>query len=126
MINLRFAEYIATLIALVIVYFVSITISGIFQAWVAEKMGDDTPKDAGFMSMNPMMHFHPVGFILLILCHFGWGKIVPFNPSHIHGRNKMEKTLLMFLAEPIISLFMALIPLMILIGYFGSTGSNIN
>ena len=35
--------------------------------------GDPTPKMQGRLTVNPVKHIDPFGFIALILCGFGWG-----------------------------------------------------
>jgi Zn-dependent protease len=52
------------------------------HAWTAWKLGDDTAKMLGRVSLNPLDHIDPVGTLLLPLLGipFGWAKPVPFNP----------------------------------------------
>jgi Zn-dependent protease len=52
---------------------------GFFQAWTARKLGDETPANMGFLTMNPLAHIHPIGFICMLLFHFGWANPVPIN-----------------------------------------------
>ena len=47
---------------------------------VAELYGDDTPRLAGRLTLNPLSHLDPIGTLLLILFGFGWAKPVPINP----------------------------------------------
>ena len=50
------------------------------HAYVAHKCGDDTAKINGRMTVNPLKHIDPLGFIMLILLRFGFAKPVPINP----------------------------------------------
>lgn len=50
------------------------------HAFVAYRCGDDTPKLQGRVTLNPMAHIDPIGFIALIFIGFGWGKPVQINP----------------------------------------------
>ena len=43
-------------------------------------LGDDTAKRMGRISLNPLHHLDIVGFILMVIVHFGWAKPVPVNP----------------------------------------------
>ena len=70
-------------------------VSAIFHeyahGWVAFKLGDPTAKDAGRLTLNPLLHLDPVGSVLLpILLVFsgspffiGWAKPVPYNPYNL-------------------------------------------
>ena len=43
-------------------------------------LGDDTAKRMGRISLNPLHHLDVVGFIMMVVVHFGWAKPVPINP----------------------------------------------
>ncbi|MCL4360818.1 hypothetical protein M1446_00505 [Candidatus Dependentiae bacterium] len=121
MLNLGNAEWLATLISLVFVYFISVTINGNIQTWLAMKMGDDTAYDAGFLTINPFVHFHPLGFILLILSRYGWGRLIPLNPLNLTGRFRFLKSIFMFAIEPIVCVFLAMTALIVLVSFFGTS-----
>lgn len=73
----------------------ALIISAIFHeyahGWVAHKLGDDTAKNAGRLTLNPLAHIDPVGSILLPLILviskagflIGWAKPVPYNPYNL-------------------------------------------
>jgi len=46
---------------------------------VASWFGDDTARNAGRLSLNPLVHLDPVGTIALFLVGFGWARPVPVN-----------------------------------------------
>ena len=50
------------------------------HAFVATKCGDGTPKAYGRLTLNPIKHLDPVGFVCCALVGFGWAKPVPINP----------------------------------------------
>ena len=50
------------------------------HGWVAEKCGDPTARYAGRITLNPIKHFDPMGFLCMLLIGFGWAKPVPVNP----------------------------------------------
>lgn len=52
------------------------------HAAVAYSLGDQTPKLQGRVTINPMAHVDPFGFIALIFIGFGWGKPVQINPMN--------------------------------------------
>ena len=43
-------------------------------------LGDDTAKRQGRISLNPLHHLEPIGFLMMVVAHFGWAKPVPVNP----------------------------------------------
>ena len=57
-------------IVLLISYFITIPIVGCFRAWVAEKMGDDTPEQFGFLTLNPMAHISLLWVCLMSFVSF--------------------------------------------------------
>lgn len=52
------------------------------HAFSAHLMGDDTAKDRGRMTLNPVAHVDIRGILILILVGLGWGKPVPVNPGN--------------------------------------------
>ncbi|MDR3072764.1 MAG: site-2 protease family protein [Clostridiales Family XIII bacterium] len=57
-----------------------ITIHEFAHAFTAYKLGDNTAKREKRVSLNPIRHIDPIGFVALFLVGFGWGKPVPVNP----------------------------------------------
>lgn len=53
------------------------------HALVSHALGDRTAERSGRLTLNPMAHVDPLGFIMLIFAGFGWGKPVPFNPYNL-------------------------------------------
>ncbi|MFT8316270.1 MAG: site-2 protease family protein [Clostridium sp.] len=51
------------------------------HAFVADKLGDKTPKFQGRLTLNPIAHIDPIGFILILILGFGWAKPVQTNPA---------------------------------------------
>jgi Zn-dependent protease len=59
---------------------IGITIHEYAHALAAYKLGDMTPKYQKRVSLNPIRHIDPIGFVALLLIGFGWGKPVQVNP----------------------------------------------
>ena len=62
------------------------------HAWVATKLGDDTPRLQGRVTLNPLAHVDWIGTVLLPAVtsllgagFLGWGKPVSTNPSKLRG-----------------------------------------
>src|SRR5881397_4284589 len=62
-----------------------ITVHEFMHAYTAHRLGDDTAKLMGRLSLNPMAHLDPFGTLLLVLAGFGYGKPVPFNESRLRS-----------------------------------------
>ncbi|MFA6170337.1 MAG: site-2 protease family protein [Candidatus Margulisiibacteriota bacterium] len=84
---------------------VTITIHEFAHAFVADKLGDPTPRLAGRLTLNPISHLDPIGFLMLLLVRFGWAKPVPINPYNF--RNPKQGSLFVSLAGPLSNFFVA-------------------
>lgn len=60
------------------------------HAFASDRLGDPTPRLQGRVSLNPAAHMDPIGFILLLLIGFGWGKPVQINPGYYKHRRRDE------------------------------------
>lgn len=58
------------------------TLHGYSQALTATKLGDPTPRNSGRLTMNPIAHIDPIGFLFILLFGFGWTKNVPVNTRY--------------------------------------------
>lgn len=84
------AEWISILLTLPAVI-IAITFHEFAHAFAADKLGDTTPRNQGRLTLNPMSHLDPVGFVLLMFAHVGWGKPVQINPNNFTS-NKSRST----------------------------------
>ena len=62
---------------------IAITFHEFSHAYVATKLGDNTARSLGRLSLNPLAHLDPFGTILIFFAGFGWGKPVPVNPVYL-------------------------------------------
>jgi Zn-dependent protease len=67
---------------------VAITFHEMAHGYVAYRLGDPTAKRAGRLTLNPIKHIDPVGFICLLVFRFGWAKPVPVNAMYFKDRQK--------------------------------------
>ncbi len=63
-------------------FLVALTFHECSHALTAYLLGDDTAKRLGRLTLNPLSHIDPIGFLFLILVRIGWAKPVPFNPDN--------------------------------------------
>lgn len=88
-----------------LVFMFSISFHEASHAWMAYKLGDDTAKRSGRLSLNPFVHLDLMGTVLFLLAHIGYAKAVPFNPANF--RKPKRDTLLVALAGPVSNLILA-------------------
>lgn len=79
----------------------------ISHGFVAYKLGDNTAKQMGRLTLNPIKHIDIFGLVAMMVVHFGWAKPVPINP----GNFKKPKTgmALTALAGPVTNILIAII-----------------
>ena len=106
---------------------VAITFHECAHAKVAEILGDDTPRREGRISLNPLRHIDPFGFIMLIFAGFGWGKPVNVNPRNYNRDITIEKAdCLVSIAGPITNFLLAIIFDIIYFVLLKLTGKSMN
>ena len=89
---------------------IAITFHEFAHAFAADKLGDDTPRRQGRLSLNPLHHLDPVGSLLLLFAGFGWGKPVEINPRNFNRNISMEKAdAIVSIAGPLMNLFLAIV-----------------
>ena len=93
---------------------IAMTFHEFAHAWMAVKLGDNTPRAQGRLSLNPANHIDPVGLILLIFVHIGWGRPVEINSRNFNS-NKSRSTCeaLVSLAGPVMNFILAFVLLLI-------------
>ena len=80
------------------------------HAWMADRLGDETPRMQGRLTLNPLNHLDPVGSILLLFAGFGWGKPVQINSRNFNRNVSMSKgEALVSLAGPVMNFILAII-----------------
>ena len=67
---------------------VSISVHEFAHAWSAYELGDSTARNQGRLTLNPVVHFDPIGALMIVFMAFagwglGWGKPVPVNPYNL-------------------------------------------
>ena len=62
----------------------AVTVHEVAHGWVAYKFGDDTAKQAGRLTLNPLKHLDLVGTLVFVITQMiGWAKPVPVNPYNL-------------------------------------------
>lgn len=89
-------------------------------------LGDPTPKLQGRLSLNPLKHIDPIGFLALFFAGFGWGKPVEINPFYYKHRRRDE--LIVSLAGVVTNFIIAIMACLAMkfsIGYMESHGISV-
>lgn len=64
---------------------IGLTVHEFSHAYIAHRCGDNTSRDQGRVTLNPLRHIDPLGFIMLFLAGFGWAKPVQFNEMNLRN-----------------------------------------
>ena len=89
---------------------IAITFHEFAHAFVADRLGDDTARREGRLSLNPFDHLDPIGTVLLLFAGFGWGKPVHVNPRNYTRKMSMEKgEALVSIAGPVMNFLLAIV-----------------
>ncbi len=91
----------------IFVVFCTLPIHEFAHALVATKLGDDTARLKGRLTLNPLAHIDPIGALMIILVGVGYAKPVPVNMRRF--KNKKAGMALTALAGPVSNLLMALV-----------------
>jgi len=83
-----------------------------FHALIAVRLGDPTPANQGRLTLNPLKHLDPVGFLFIILAGFGWAKPVQINHSNL--KNPRRDDTLIALSGPLSNILVGIFFLLIL------------
>ncbi|MDE6593674.1 MAG: site-2 protease family protein [Oscillospiraceae bacterium] len=94
-----------------LVLFTAVPVHEFAHAFVASKLGDDTPERQGRVTLNPFAHLTLWGSLMLILAGFGWGKPVSVNPGNL--KKPKRDMMLSSLAGPVSNFIMAFLSMII-------------
>ena len=109
-------KYLACLIPIILI---SLTLHEWGHAYAAHLCGDETARNLGRMTLNPIAHIDLVGFLSLLLFGFGWAKPVPVNSRNFHNYKRGEA--IVSLAGVFMNLLLAILfsALIVLFGWMG-------
>ena len=89
---------------------IAITFHEFAHGFVAYKLGDNTAKNEGRLTLNPFAHIDLIGSLMLLFAGFGWGKPVQVNPRNYTRKMSMEKAdALVSAAGPIMNFILAIV-----------------
>ncbi len=96
-----------TVLTTLVIVLISLTFHEFAHGWMAMKLGDTTAKESGRLSLNPLAHLDPIGFICMLFFGFGWARPVPVDTRNFkHPKRDMALT---GLAGPIANFLLAFV-----------------
>lgn len=115
-------EQIRRIFIYVFVLLISVALHEFGHAIMADKLGDDTPRRQGRVTLNPLAHADPIGTLLLPLVGslygavtgfgggFGWGKPVQWQPHRVSRKVSMTTAkILVAVAGPAMNVVLAVV-----------------
>jgi Zn-dependent protease len=93
-------------VPMIVIIVVSLTFHEFGHSLVAIRLGDDTPRREGRLTLNPLAHIDWIGFFMMVFAGFGWAKPVRFDPRAL-AKPRRDETLIA-LAGPAANLMLAL------------------
>ena len=110
-----FIYLIISLGAMAFVVFCTLPLHEFAHAFIAVKLGDDTPKLRGRLTINPMAHIDPIGALMIFLVGFGYAKPVEVRMRKFK-KPKRDMAIVAF-AGPVCNLLQAFICMFLFSGF---------
>ncbi len=86
---------------------ICITLHELSHGYVAYRLGDDTAKRAGRLTLNPIKHLDIMGLIMMVIFRVGWAKPVPVNMYKF--KNPKRGMAITALAGPVSNILIAVV-----------------
>ncbi|MFO7524903.1 MAG: site-2 protease family protein [Ignavibacteriaceae bacterium] len=112
--NIQLSERLISFLLFIPVFLLSLTVHELAHAFTAYRKGDNTAKNAGRLTFNPIKHLDIVGSVMMPFISFssgllliGWAKPVPVNRNNF--KNPLKDDALVSFAGPLSNLILAII-----------------
>ena len=109
--SLDFTSAVIYVISALVVIFLTLPIHEFAHGYTAVKLGDDTPRWQGRLTLNPFAHIDYMGSLFILLFGFGWAKPVGVNARNFKSP-KRDMAITAF-AGPLSNIIMAFIFMLI-------------
>ncbi len=100
-------EVIVYILSTLAVIFITLPIHEFAHGFAAVKLGDNTPRWQGRLTINPFAHIDYIGALCIILFGFGWAR--PVQVNHNNFRNPKRDMALTALAGPLANILMSIV-----------------
>ncbi len=77
------------------------------HCWVADHLGDPTPRAKGRLTLDPRVHLDLLGVAAMLLTNFGWGKPAPYDPYNL--KHPVKDSALIAASGSILNLIIAVV-----------------
>lgn len=98
-------SYLTNIIIRILPALLCVTLHELAHGYTAYRLGDDTAKLEGRLTLNPIKHIDPIGLISMLVFGFGWAKPVPVNMFNM--REPKKGMAITALAGPAMNVFIA-------------------
>ena len=127
--GIELTDLLSHLVIFLVVLLLAVSAHEAGHAWMSHKFGDDTAKDLGRVTLNPVAHTDPIGTLLIPILSFifatvggalgsvpliGWGKPTPVNPRN--WTNYKLANVMVSIAGVLANILIAIISLLLLKG----------
>ena len=96
---------IPSLVLTLLAVLIALTVHEYAHGYTAYRLGDDTARNFGRLSLNPIKHIDPFGALCLLVFRFGWAKPVPINPRNF--KNPKRDFAISALAGPLVNILIS-------------------
>lgn len=103
----------AAFVILAVLLLYSVIFHEVAHGWVACRMGDETAKRLGRLTLNPIKHLDPIGSLMLLIVGFGWAKPVPVNLENIPAPQRRKGLILVSAAGVTANIIIAFFALLL-------------
>ena len=103
----RFIDRLPGLLLSLPIILLALSVHETAHGYAAYKLGDPTARNLGRLSLNPLKHLDPIGFICMLFFGFGWARPVPINTRYF--KNPRRGMALSGIAGPISNILLAFI-----------------
>lgn len=104
-------SYLLGIIQSLIPAVICITLHELSHGYMAYRLGDNTAKERGRLTLNPLKHIDVIGFLMMLVFHFGWAKPVPVNMYNF--KNPKRGMAITALAGPVSNFLITIVFLLI-------------
>jgi Zn-dependent protease len=101
------AEIVENVGLIVVILLIAFPLHELAHALAADRLGDDTPRQNGRISLNPFVHLNLFGSIMFLLVGFGFAT-TPINPMNFRGDWRVKHALVA-VAGPLMNLLIAIV-----------------
>lgn len=89
----NFKSVLIRLLITIPIVLISLTVHEFSHGYASYLLGDNTARNYGRLTLNPLKHLDPIGTLCMLLFGFGWAKPCPVNPRYYkHPRSGMAIT----------------------------------